>query len=190
MLTLRSDKIKFGRQVCFPGGFVSKSDSSVVDTCLREMSEEIGLRPESTEILGIMRCNWSDVASLTGIAVTPVVGFVGNIDGSKLKLNKDEVEEVLIIPVRKALDRSKWIVRDYAAPVFSGSKYVIWGLTAYLLDHFLQEVLMKASSSAMISFCGDWTFSGHETPPPPPPHAPPQQISHCCFWDTSRRPTT
>jgi nudix motif 8 len=41
MLTLRSDKIKFGRQVCFPGGFVSKSDSSVVDTCLREMSEEV-----------------------------------------------------------------------------------------------------------------------------------------------------
>ena len=65
-------------EVCLPGGMVSVGDDkSIVVTCLREMEEEIGIRQENVIVLGTLRCNWGEVARITGIAVTPVVGFVG-----------------------------------------------------------------------------------------------------------------
>jgi len=58
------------------------------------MSEEIGLPEDSTNVLGILRCNWGEISAITGIAVTPVVGYVGNLGEDSLNPNKDEVEEV------------------------------------------------------------------------------------------------
>jgi nudix motif 8 len=64
-------------EICFPGGMVEEGvDATVIQTSLREMEEEIGLEAELTEVLGILRCKWSEVASLTGVAVTPVIGYV------------------------------------------------------------------------------------------------------------------
>ena len=51
-------------------------DDTIVATSLREMAEEIGVNESEVNILGILRCNWSEVTAITGVAVTPVVGFV------------------------------------------------------------------------------------------------------------------
>jgi nudix motif 8 len=67
-------------EVCLPGGLVSMGDdNTIVGTCLREMEEEIGIRQENVTVLGTLRCNWSEVARITGVAVTPVVCFVGEL---------------------------------------------------------------------------------------------------------------
>lgn len=52
-------------------------DRTIIQTSLREMEEEMGIPKEKVEVLGVLRCNWHEVASMTGIAVTPVVGFIG-----------------------------------------------------------------------------------------------------------------
>jgi len=61
--TVRTHK----QQVCFPGGMVDEVvDSTIIQTSLREMSEELGIPAEKVDVLGILRCNWSEVANMTG----------------------------------------------------------------------------------------------------------------------------
>lgn len=50
-------------------------DSNIIQTSLREMYEELGITREETEVMGILRCKWSEVAGMTGVAVTPVIGM-------------------------------------------------------------------------------------------------------------------
>ena len=54
--------LNFLLQVCLPGGMVSEGDDkSIVQTCLREMEEEIGIGHNTTAVLGVLRCNWGEV---------------------------------------------------------------------------------------------------------------------------------
>lgn len=144
----RSSKVRTHKQqVCFPGGMVDEVlDSTIVQTSLREMQEEIGIQPDKVEVLGILRCNWSEVASMTGIAVTPVIGFIiEDLENIKLSPNPEEVEQLFTIPLKDLMDDNNWILREYSTPVFTRSPEPIWGLTAYLLHQFIQNVLIKCS---------------------------------------------
>jgi 8-oxo-dGTP pyrophosphatase MutT (NUDIX family) len=194
-------------EVCLPGGMVSiGDDKSIVVTCLREMEEEIGLKQNNTTVLGILRCNWGEISRLTGVAVTPVVGFVGElgdgdgvVDGdgdgdcdgdenstipgdgtsdpdvppdpetvttkksgmnatttttttttsarSKIHINYDEVSECFTVPIATLLDKSKWVHREDCAPIFVGGPYVIWGLTGYIVDRFVKDILGRYTVS-------------------------------------------
>jgi len=52
LFTRRTDKVKVHKgQISFPGGAYEKEDSSLLDTALRESSEEIGLDPGDVESL-------------------------------------------------------------------------------------------------------------------------------------------
>jgi hypothetical protein len=64
----RSEKVRFKNQICFPGGMLDEtSDISIVNTSLRETEEELGLPLNKVEVLGVLRCNWQEVALVTGI---------------------------------------------------------------------------------------------------------------------------
>lgn len=39
-------------------------DRSIVQTCLREMEEEIGIGHNAVTVLGVLRCNWGEVRAL------------------------------------------------------------------------------------------------------------------------------
>lgn len=43
------------------------------------------------DVLGVLRCDWAELASLVGVAVTPVVGFLGNLSREQIHPNPDEV---------------------------------------------------------------------------------------------------
>lgn len=143
LFTVRSLTVgKHKGEVCFPGGMVDANDSCIEATCLREMNEEVGLAPEVVHVLGVLRCDWSSVTSITGIAVTPVVGFIGEMSDQSVVINEAEVESLFTVSLRDLSDPNNWIRRSNATPVFTGGPHVIWGLTAYLLDICLQEVLL------------------------------------------------
>ena len=134
------------QQVCFPGGMVDEGvDATIIQTSLREMHEELGIESEQTEVLGILRCKWSEVAGMTGVAVTPVVGFIGELTELNLRPDEDEVEQVFTIPLNDLLDDSKWTHKEFSTPAFHGGPFVIWGLTAYLLHRFLKDVVKKCT---------------------------------------------
>ena len=140
--------------VCFPGGKVDESsDSTIIQTSLREMEEELGIPQESVDVLGILRCNWSEVASMTGISVTPVVGYIGEIDDIQFKPNLDEVESYFTVPIKDLVDEKNWIIRENATPIFTGGHHHIWGLTAYLLQKFVRDVVNRCNIVSGIHFC-------------------------------------
>lgn len=145
MLEKRSHKLRaHPDEVCLPGGMASSiEDTSIVATCLREMHEEIEGLTEPTSVLGVLRCNWGEVHHLVGVAVTPVVCFVGEVADLNLKPNPDEVAEVFTIPLVALLRRSDWIHREGFAPIFVGGPHVIWGLTGYIIERFVKDILLR-----------------------------------------------
>lgn len=131
-------------EVCLPGGMVcDESDNTIVETSVREMREEIGGLPDPV-VLGILRCNWGEVHHLVGVAVTPVVCYLGELP-DELSPNADEVAEIFTIPVASLLDKHLWVYKENLAPIFLGGPHVIWGLTGYILDRFYRDILLPYS---------------------------------------------
>jgi len=105
LFTLRSYNISSHRgQISFPGGRVEIGES-FVDTALRETTEEIGIHPESIEI----------IRELSTLYVPPsnaiIHPFVGVLKHSvDLVVNCDEVEEAFWIDLDYFLEKSnrKW----------------------------------------------------------------------------------
>ena len=127
-------------EVCLPGGMVSQGDdNSIVHTCLREMEEEIGVDPSSVNVLGVLRCNWGEVHHLVGVAVTPVVCFLGEAD--QLDPNPDEVAEAFTVPLELFLDRDRWVHKQHYAPIFTAGPHLIWGLTGYIIHRFIIDIV-------------------------------------------------
>ena len=84
------------------------NDQSIALTCLREMEEEIeGIDMNNVVVLGILRCHWGEVAQLTGVAVTPLVCYIGEIGDAHLKPNADEVSECFTVPLSIFLQRDR-----------------------------------------------------------------------------------
>ena len=54
------------------------------------------------------------VHHLVGVAVTPVVCFLGEIGESKLNLNSDEVSECFSVPLELFLDRERCVLSDFS----------------------------------------------------------------------------
>ena len=55
LLTKRSNNLKnHPGQIAFPGGKKDKSDSSSIETALRETQEEVGLNPKNVEIIACL----------------------------------------------------------------------------------------------------------------------------------------
>ena len=131
-------------EVCLPGGMVcSVEDRTIVSTCLREMHEEIENIPQPVSVLGVLRCNWGEVHHLVGVAVTPVVCFVGELADLDLRPNPDEVSEVFTVPLKSFLQKEDWIHREGFAPIFVGAPHVLWGLTGYIVERFVKDVLAR-----------------------------------------------
>ncbi|KAL7548233.1 hypothetical protein ACHAWF_014122 [Thalassiosira exigua] len=131
-------------EVCLPGGMVSMGDDkSIVHTCLREMEEEIGIGEGAVSVLGVLRCNWGEVHHLVGVAVTPVVCFLGEIGESKLNPNPGEVAECFTVPLELFLDRDRWVHKKHYAPFFTGGPHIIWGLTGYIVNRFVMDIIER-----------------------------------------------
>jgi nudix motif 8 len=152
LFTTRSDTVRrFAGEVCFPGGMVDPSDESIVDVGLRELQEETGVGPDQVQVLGVLRCDWSELASITGVAVTPIVGFIGELEGLELRFNEDEVKHCFTVPLAKVADEKGWAFKHNAAPVFSpgNGHEPVWGLTAYVLSRFVRDILFHPIGSSV-----------------------------------------
>lgn len=135
ILTQRASGLKHHPgQIAFPGGKVDASDTDAVAAALREAEEEIGLRRDNVEVLGVMATH----ETITGFSVTPVLGRVkAAFDPIP---EPGEVGEVFTVPFDHIADRSNYIVesryyrgverRFYTVP---WGPYYIWGATARML---------------------------------------------------------
>ena len=135
LLTERSAALKHhAGQISFPGGGMETHDENISRTALREAQEEVGIRPEEVEIAGFLQ----PTLTVTGFAVTPVIGFVSS--EFRLRVDPEEVESAFEAPLDFLMDsrnavHSEREFRGARFPVttFHYEGHQIWGATAGML---------------------------------------------------------
>ena len=75
-------------QISFPGGRVDKKDKSILHAAFREVEEEIGVKKESIETLGLLPPH----ETISKFIIYPFVGFIKK--PIEFIVNKNEVEEL------------------------------------------------------------------------------------------------
>ncbi|MBN2466921.1 MAG: CoA pyrophosphatase [Deltaproteobacteria bacterium] len=141
IVTKRTTKVAIHKgQISFPGGVREPGDQSAEATALREASEEVGIEGGKVIILGLL----DDVPTgESNYVITPVVGFLPA--RPSFKVNEDEVEELIEIPIF-SFDRFVKGVRRKSPgdrecriefPEFRYGNHLIWGATARILEQFL-----------------------------------------------------
>ncbi|WP_254695942.1 CoA pyrophosphatase [Palleronia sp. THAF1] len=121
-------------QVAFPGGKIDAGDGSARAAALREAWEEVGLPPESVDVLGELPGH----ETVTGYGMTPVLGMVKG--DPPLRPEEGEVAEIFEVPLSFLANPTNYSVqsrdwrgqtrRYYAVPY---GPYYIWGATARIL---------------------------------------------------------
>jgi 8-oxo-dGTP pyrophosphatase MutT (NUDIX family) len=129
-------------QISFPGGRVAPGDRGPIETALREAREEVGLEAGQVAVIGSLDVH----LTVTGFAVTPVVGFVA--DRFSPAADPAEVAAVFEVPLDYILDernivfstRERFGTRFRVAELnYRGHR--IWGATASMLIAFRNLII-------------------------------------------------
>ncbi len=146
VLTQRSKFVHNHRnEVAFPGGAYESMDGDLYQTALRESCEEINLCASNIQFLGSLE----KYQTHYGLDIFP---FVASIDEKELQRFRpnEEVESIFTIPLKWLKDPNNWEYRDYTSPrdgirhkvIFYKPywDYVVWGITARILQGFLSKI--------------------------------------------------
>ncbi len=142
LFTKRSDHVKYHKgEISFPGGVVDEEDLELISTALREAHEEIGLKEEDVQIIGIL----DDIVTITEFIVTPIVGLFPY--PYPFKVSEVEIAELIEVPLSSLLDDAcfsqREIIRSSQTEVvyaYQYEKHIIWGATARILKQFLDLI--------------------------------------------------
>lgn len=154
LLTVRSnDMPSHAGEISLPGGGIRPDDAGAIGAAMRETEEEVGLGPETLQVLGTFGVHFGGL----GYAVTPVLGLVA--PGADIVPCPREVDEVFEVPLSHLLDPRHHVIEErhvehvtyrmFAVPWGGGSGSVrhIWGLTAGIL-HTLQCAWTEAGADS------------------------------------------
>lgn len=122
--------------VAFPGGMMEEGENAV-ETALREVEEELGLKRSKVEILGFLKSR--EVLEYR-IRICPVVGVAEEIN---FRPNSREVSKVLIDRLEKVLLSRR--VTDWGAN-FECSGELVWGASSRVLDDFYIRIVSRFGS--------------------------------------------
>lgn len=114
----RNANIRQGGEICFPGGKIDKNDLSLLETALRETEEELGIPRTKIKVLGQM----NTIVAPIGVTVDSFLGYIDGMDLDEIKANKDEVEEVILLPIAEFKEPKKYSVRLEIQPTKIDSK--------------------------------------------------------------------
>jgi 8-oxo-dGTP pyrophosphatase MutT (NUDIX family) len=125
-------------QPAFPGGAADPEDRDAPATALREAAEEVGLNPDSVQVVAELPTLWIPVSDYL---VTPVLAWwrepheVGPAAPA-------EVERVARLPVSDLVDPANRLrVRHpsgWTGPAFRAGGMLVWGFTAGVLSALLE----------------------------------------------------
>ena len=144
-VTQRTQNVEHHKgQISFPGGACEPGDANLQATALRETWEEIGVPPQAVEVLGAL----DDFVTISHFVVTPFVGVISEAASFPhpfaYRLNRNEVEGVVEVPLSFLLDKSKLRVehREHEGRLFEVlfwdfGPYTIWGATARMMQNLL-----------------------------------------------------
>jgi 8-oxo-dGTP pyrophosphatase MutT (NUDIX family) len=150
LMTRRSDQLGHHRgQFAFPGGVCSPDELAVgceglIRTALRESYEEMGLRSDCVEVLGVL----PSLITPTGFEMTPVVAVSQkNISELELSAHEKEIAEFFWISMDWLLEpqnHQREILeveqKTYPIDVFHFEGRRIWGATGAVLKNWVERV--------------------------------------------------
>jgi len=87
---------------------------------------------------------YDDVISVTNVAVTPVVGFLGRLELSQLRPSATEISDVFFLTLEDIMNPANVHFERGSRgvyPVFRGGKDPVWGLTSFICYNFCKEIL-------------------------------------------------
>ena len=142
LFTQRTLLVKDHRgQVAFPGGVRDPEDPHLLATALRETQEEIGLAPDTVEVLGTL----TPVNTLTGYYITPFVGLIPY--PYDFRPSPREVKRLLALPLSEFYAPARWGVGSYTfwgrrarVCYWRNGQEVVWGATARILLNLLAHL--------------------------------------------------
>ena len=147
--------------ISFPGGKIDPTDASPEKAAIRETHEELGVDPNSIEVIASI----SPFVTSSSFVVYPFVAVLHSYTLNSY--NRDEVEEVFTVPLKWLLEYEpychlisvepkpstdfpfhkimngseyRWRARPVEEWFFDYGKYTIWGLTARILKYFIERL--------------------------------------------------
>jgi 8-oxo-dGTP pyrophosphatase MutT (NUDIX family) len=124
-------------QIGLPGGKMEPEDASLTQTALREAQEEIGIDPQTVNLLGEL----SDVyIPPSNFLVKVIIGY--STQKPDFLRDEKEVEEIVEINLKELLDDAiideQSVINSqelqFTAPCYLINNKVIWGATAMMLS--------------------------------------------------------
>lgn len=124
-------------QISFPGGKFEERDIQLHQTALREAKEEIGITPETVDIIG----NMTNVyITPSNFLVTPYIGFIN--ETPLFKADSYEVAKIItpelfsisnpdIIGNKSILQSNGYSIKT---PFYNIEGYTVWGATAMMIS--------------------------------------------------------
>ena len=148
-------------EICFPGGQIEKQDADPLAAAIRETSEELAIASADIQILGPLNVLWtpfqyrihSFVALLAGTCYpVPLASEVEDVFYVPLDFLLKTEPLVSTLHVNMQPDESfpyhmvpggqdyPWLNGKYPVYFYSYENYIIWGITARILHHFLETI--------------------------------------------------
>jgi 8-oxo-dGTP pyrophosphatase MutT (NUDIX family) len=141
LFTLRAAHLsRHAGEMSFPGG-VQEPGEALVDTALREASEEIGLDPLEPDVLGALPPIHTRVS---GFLIVPWVAAL--FAAPVLAASDHEIEAIVQLPVARlgAVERSMELPvddgRTWTGWAYEVDGTTVWGATGWILHTFLELV--------------------------------------------------
>lgn len=136
ILTKRPDSMPtHAGHIAYPGGRPDPGDAGPIDTALREAHEEVGIRPESVEVIGYLPP--IDTVQFR-LMVVPVVGRLAR--PPRLVLSEREVVRVYHPTLEALADEALWHFEDWNGHrvwFYDLEGDSLWGATAMMTRRLL-----------------------------------------------------
>ncbi|RDY24252.1 CoA pyrophosphatase [Romboutsia maritimum] len=147
-------------EISFPGGKIEDCETPY-NTAIRETCEELGTFEENITIISEIDL----LITPSNLIIHPYVGQIKNI--SNLNINKDEVDHIFLVPITHLIKTKpllynnivkiipnekfpydiipnnhnyKFDTGNYPVLFYNYENYVIWGITAKILENFLDLI--------------------------------------------------
>jgi 8-oxo-dGTP pyrophosphatase MutT (NUDIX family) len=160
LFEIRSQKLNTQPgEICFPGGGIEKNETPMKSS-IRETCEELNIDESNIRVIG----STDYIITPFNLILYPFVGILENIDFKNINFSHDEVAEIFTVPldyfmknephkyyVTTKLDVPEdfpyhkiqngrvynWRTGRYPILFYEYKKYVIWGMTARIINNFI-----------------------------------------------------
>ncbi len=159
---LRSNNIRQPGEISFPGGMIEDGETPSY-AAIRETHEELNINEEDIELIAEL----DYVTGKSGVFIYTFAGIIKNTDAYKINFNRDEVSELLFVPLKFFLENEpekyymnyypkadedfphhmvndgenyNWGQIRYPVYFYKYNDYIIWGLTAKITYGFVNKI--------------------------------------------------